>query len=265
MNCRGALQVLYMARTFTLKIGEHIHQPDKKRLYNEQLFAEVAPRYDFVTKALSLGRDAAWKRQLVNALPSSMSAPRCIDLACGTGDVTRLLAERYPDGAITGIDLTKPMLELAQQRHLPSNVSLLHADMCDTGIEPGTIDVVTGSYALRNAPDLGKVLAEVRRIMKPDGIAAFLDFSKPASRRLQIAEYLLLKYWGSFWGRVLHRNPEVYAYIAESLALFPDRQGLRATIAGLGFEVVAERRFYFGILEMLVFKFARSTSRVDLA
>ena len=61
-------------------------------------FEEVAPKYDFVTKALSLGRDAAWKRQLVRLCLKEMGTPRCVDLACGTGDVSLLLADRYPEG-----------------------------------------------------------------------------------------------------------------------------------------------------------------------
>jgi ubiquinone/menaquinone biosynthesis methyltransferase len=243
-----------LTRTFTLKFSDHANQPDRKKLYNERLFSEVAPKYDFVTKALSLGRDAAWKKHLVNALPEEAAAPRCVDLACGTGDVSLLLADRYPRGTVTGIDLTGPMLELAKQREIPDNLSFAQRDMCDTGIESGSVDIVTGSDALRNAPDLDKALAEIRRILKPGGVAAFLDFSKPSKRSLQVAEYWLLKSWGSFWGLALHRNHEVYAYIAESLASFPDRSHLRECVSNHGFAVVTSRRFYFGVLEMLVLR-----------
>jgi len=166
--------------------------------------------------------------------------------------VSRLLANRYPHGAVTGIDLTQSMLDMAKQRSMPTNVLFTQGGMCDTGIETGSVDIVTGSYALRNAPDLKKALAEVRRILKPSGVAAFLDFSKPSSQSLQFGEYWLLKCWGSFWGLVLHKNHEVYAYIAESLATFPDRTQLRACISKCGFTIISERRFYLGILEMLV-------------
>jgi len=243
-----------LTRTFALKFGDHADLPDKKKFYNEQLFEEVAPKYDFVTKALSLGRDAAWKRQLVNALPEKIATPRCVDLACGTGDVSLLLADRYPNGTVIGLDLTESMLGLAKQRQIPKNLSFTQCDMCDTGIESGSADIVTGSYALRNAPDLQKVLAETVRILKPGGVAAFLDFSKPSTPSLQVAEYWLLKAWESFWGVTLHRNHAVYAYIAESLALFPDRALLRKYVSGHGFSIVDSRRFYFGILEMFILR-----------
>lgn len=243
-----------MSRTFALKFSDYADQPDKKKFYNEQLFNEVAPKYDFVTKALSLGRDAAWKRHLVKALPKELTTPRCVDLACGTGDVSRLLASQYPQGTVIGLDLTKSMLDLAQKQSVPTNLSFMQRDMCDTGIKSDSIDIITGSYALRNAPDLGLALAEIKRILKPGGVAAFLDFSKPSFRPLQVVEYGLLKFWGSFWGLVLHENPDIYAYISESLTTFPNRIHLRESMANHGFSITASRRFYFGIMEMLVLR-----------
>ena len=87
---------------FNLKIKDYIQTPERKRDYNEQHFSEAASRYDFATRAMSLGRDLAWKRQLIALLPD-MAKPVCLDLACGTGDVTFMLAEKYPDGEITGL------------------------------------------------------------------------------------------------------------------------------------------------------------------
>ena len=85
-----------------------------KQALNQALFTEVAPRYDFITRALSLGRDASWKRRLVAGLPDRRFA-FCVDLACGTGDLTRLLAARFPDGRVCGMDLTPAMLDLARR------------------------------------------------------------------------------------------------------------------------------------------------------
>jgi ubiquinone/menaquinone biosynthesis methyltransferase len=237
---------------FTLKCKDYINDPEEKKFYNELLFSEVAPKYDFVTKALSLGRDGAWKKHLVNVLPAELAAPECVDLACGTGDVSRLLSARYPQGHVVGIDLTAPMLELARTGDIPENLSYLQRDMNQTGLASNSVDIVTGSYALRNAPDLELALEETRRILKPGGYAAFLDFSKPSTRAFQIAEYWLLKSWGSWWGYVLHRNCEIYAYISNSLATFPDRTQLRKRFSDSGFTVTHSRRFYFGIMEMFV-------------
>ena len=114
-----------------------------------------------------------------------------------------------------------------------------------------SIDILTGGYALRNAPDLDRALAEITRVVKPGGHAAFLDFSKPANARAQRRCLWLLAAWGGFWGWLLHGNPEVYRYIAASLQRYPDRDALRRTLEGLGWQVLGIRRPFGGMLEIL--------------
>lgn len=242
-----------MRRRFTLKHDEHLHEPRKKKYYNERLFTEVAPKYDLITRILSLGRDAAWKRRLIATLPVR-DAPLCVDLACGTGDLSFMLAGKYPRGTVVGLDLTEVMLQIAARRGPPPNLSFSQQDMCVTDLPSGSVDIVTGSYALRNAPELGRALEEIHRILRPGGVAAMLDFSKPPGKVLQFSEYWLLKSWGSVWGLLLHGNPAVYGYIAESLKLFPNRVRLRECVEDRGFRIVECQRFYFGMLELLVFE-----------
>ena len=236
-----------MNRRFKLKMHDYIHSPAGKRTYNERMFAEIAPHYDLVNKILSLGRDCVWKDTLVRSLPDIQS-PTCLDLACGTGDITFRLAKRYPAANVTGIDITEPMLALANSRNCHANVTFLDKDMCATGVADSSIDIVTGAYALRNAPDLQAALKEIHRVLKPGGIAAFLDFSKPPSRPLQKVENALLKTWCGFWGILLAGNYEVYAYVAESLKQFPNAEQLKLLLKDTGFEQIHSRNYYFGVL-----------------
>ena len=230
--------------------------PAAKREYNEVLFAEVARRYDLVTRALSLGRDQSWKRALLDSLPRADempagSAPACVDVACGTGDVAFALARRYPQGTVCGVDLTPEMLAIARSRNCFPNVTLQLGDMHRLPFASGRIDVVTGSYALRNAPSLTAALEEVHRVLRPGGVAAFLDFSKSPHWLWQRLTYGVLYAWGGLWGLLLHGQPAVYAYIAKSLWHFPDRVALRQELSRAGFVEISSRQFYFGTLEML--------------
>jgi ubiquinone/menaquinone biosynthesis methyltransferase len=236
---------------FVLKIGDHLEDAEKKKYYNERVFSEIAPRYDFISRVLSFGRDAAWKRTLVSLLPFHES-PVCIDLACGTGDIAFLLAGKYPRGHIVGLDITEPMLDIARNRNIHPNVSFVNQDMGSLAIVSESVDIVTGSYALRNAPHLGTVINEVGRVLKPRGVAAFLDFSKPSLNMPQKMEYWGLKIWAGLWGVLLHRNHEVYSYIAESLQRFPDRLQLRNIFRERGFSVIGSRLFFGGVTELLV-------------
>jgi len=113
---------------------------------------------------------------------------------------------------------------------------------------------VTGSYALRNAPDLRKALAEVHRVLSPGGVAAFLDFSNPDRSSLRLLQYLLLRSWCGLWGLLLHGTPEIHGYVAESLRAFPGRNRLREIFREQGFGVSASRRFFLGITGLLVLR-----------
>ena len=234
----------------TPSIRASIQTPDSKRDYNEGLFTRVATEYDMATRAMSLGRDRIWKRRLVGMLPD-IAAPKCVDLACGTGDVTFELASRFPRGQIVGIDLTPAMIEVARTRCVQSHIAFRAEDMCHTTVTDGWADIVTGSYALRNAPVLNDAFLEIRRMLKPGGSAAFLDFSKSPARWRQSLQLPLLKTWGGFWGIVLHGGPE-HAYIAESLRQFPDRVALRDKITQHGFRLDATRKCFGGMLEIVV-------------
>jgi demethylmenaquinone methyltransferase/2-methoxy-6-polyprenyl-1,4-benzoquinol methylase len=123
-----------------------------------------------------------------------------------------------------------------------------------TGLADASVDIVTGGYALRNAPDLPKTLAEIHRVLKPGGYASFLDFSKPRNPFFQSLELFLLKMWGSFWGLLMHRSAEVYAYIAASLAHYPDRVALRELLRDFGFHQINGRKFFFGVVEVVMFR-----------
>lgn len=249
-----------MSRRFTLKIGDHLNSADKKRFYNKQLFAEVAPRYDFITRVLSFWRDASWKRDLIAALPLD-EKPFCLDLACGTGDLALLLARKYPQGRIVGLDITEPMLALARARSTYPNVQFVNQDMGFLSFDSKSADIISGGYALRNAPDLGTTVDEIHRVLKPGGIGTFLDFSKPIGRFSQHLQYWILKVWSGVWGILLHRNHEVYGYIAESLRRFPDRDALKRMFQDKGFTIIASQLYFLGITELLV---VRKSEREEL-
>jgi len=240
--------------TFNLKLKDYdLSDPQKKKYYNEQLFSEVAPRYDSVTKFLSFGRDKFWKKRLVRDLPSN-NIMNCLDIASGTGDITFALAEKYPEAKVLGIDLNKTMITRSSMLNTTDNVRLKISDMCDLTEEDNTFDIVTGGYALRNAPDLLIALNEIKRVMKPGATASFLDFSKSNIKFIQIIQIFLLRVWGNIWGLIMHKNPEIYGYIAESLKKYPDRKRMNQLLRELGFINIKSKKIFFGFLELLIFE-----------
>lgn len=234
-----------------MRVGRALDDPDAKRALNERLFTTIAREYPWMTKVLSLGRDAAWKRRLVQELPD-MSRPVCVDLACGTGDITRLLAGRFRDGTVTGQDLTGAMLDEARRRTPQPNARYEQRDMTATGLRSGSVDIVTAGYTLRNAPALDDALSEVARILRPGGHAAFLDFVRWPGRLTGWAELLVLRLWGSFWGLLLHRNPAIYGYIAASLRRFPTPPELRERLRAHGLTPVSTIPCFLGFTAIII-------------
>lgn len=225
-------------------------QPDKKRTYNKVLFSEVSRRYFFATRILSLFRDNAWKRFTVKRLPVTINGT-VLDIATGTGDIATLAAQRWPGCPIIGCDLSLDMMS-----YIPKlagrKILLCSQDMTTLGIRSSSISVITAGYALRNAPDLHCTIAECFRALKPGGSAAFLDFSRSPNTILFWFQYRVLRFWGGLWGLILHGNPAVYAYLAESLRLFPDRNTLNFMLIQAGFDNVTSYRRMFGLIEIII-------------
>ncbi len=231
-----------------------LSNPDRKRSYNRNLFSVVAPKYDVVTRVLSFGNDGLWKRRLVGMLPKQITG-QVVDIACGTGDIAEAIARQHPKARVLATDLNPDMILRAKRRlsGFGERVQALEADMTRLPLEKGSVDVLTGGYALRNAPDLQDALREVARVLKPGATAAFLDFSRVPNAVGFAWRYRLLRFWGHVWGRILHGDPEVYAYIARSLKSFPPRDRFHAMATSEGLRLKRSRLFFFGIMELSVF------------
>jgi demethylmenaquinone methyltransferase/2-methoxy-6-polyprenyl-1,4-benzoquinol methylase len=237
---------------FSRRSREALVSAEQKRDFNLEHFAVAAARYDQATIAMSLGRDRAWKRLLVASLPV-MPHPVCLDLACGTGDVSKQLACRYPDGRIIGLDLTAAMLVLARQHETRAHLHYLQGDMHDLPVAGSSCDFVTGSYALRNAPDLARAIAEIARVLRPGGHAVFLDFAKATTPFGQRCQYRLLRSWCGMWGRLLSGSWEVHGYIADSLRGFPAAGELDGLMKSHGLTLLNRQRLFGGMMQLLHF------------
>jgi demethylmenaquinone methyltransferase/2-methoxy-6-polyprenyl-1,4-benzoquinol methylase len=212
------------------KLARAFDSPDAKRAYNRAIFTTIAPRYDLITRLLSYGQDARWKRR-VAAIVGAQPASSALDLACGTGDVAVALA----DGSrrVVGLDLTPAMLDLARRRS--DRVDWVAGDMTKLPFAPATFDVVTTSYGLRNVPVLDAAASEIARVLRPGGMLVSLDFNRPAPRLMRAVYLGYLTVVGSALGLVLHGDPDTYRYIAHSIRRYPGAEGVAAVLRSAGF------------------------------
>jgi len=215
---------------------EHITSPAKKQFYVNQMFATIAPRYDLVTTLLSYGQDRRWKRKLVD-LADIQPQHQVLDLACGTGDITFLLASRLDSrGKVIGVDITPGMVEVARCKGLHEpRVHFEIGDICQLDYPDASFDRITVGYGVRNVPDIPQLMNEVFRLLRPSGHFLSLDFGKPEGRLYRRVYLGYLSATGSALGLLLHRDPDVYRYIAESIKHYPGQNGVMNMMGAAGF------------------------------
>lgn len=211
-----------------------ISTAEGKRRYVRRLFATIADRYDFITGFLSYGQDRRWKRRLID-LAVVAPSDRVLDLACGTGDLVFAAAESAR--ASTGLDITHRMLQLARRREAAGGrpVAFVAGDMLALPFRASSFDVVTTGYGLRNVPDLGVALDEIRRVLTPGGRFLSLDFNRPTRRVVRTMYLGYLTVVGALLGMVLHGDPNTYRYIPESIRLYPGAIGVGRLMEQAGF------------------------------
>lgn len=223
------------------------------------LFEAVAPHYDLLNDLLSLGLHRLWKRQAVHWL-RPRPGQRLLDLCCGTGDLALLLAARVrPRGEVLGLDAAAAPLAVARRRGealpwLP--LRWQQGDALATGLADGSRDGAVMAYGLRNLADPAAGLRELRRVLRPGGRAAVLDFRHidPAAGGLEALrerfQRLYLRHLVVPTARVAGLEAE-YAYLEKSLERFPHGQQLVDLARRAGFSRVAHRPLAAGLMGLL--------------
>lgn len=225
----------------------------------EQLFDQIAPRYDQLNDVLSLGLHRLWKRQAVAWL-RPRPGQRLLDLCCGTGDLALVLAAKVrPGGAVLGLDAASAPLALAARRAarqpwLP--VRWQQADALATGLAAASADGAVMAYGLRNLADPAAGLAELRRLLRPGGRAAVLDFNRldAAGGGVQQAAAAFQRLY--LRGLVVPVASaaglrEHYAYLEASLARFPTGSEQERLARAAGFRAAHHRPLAGGLMGLL--------------
>ena len=228
-----------------LDIERHLSDPELRQAFVTPMFDLIAPRYDEFTRVFSFGMDRRWKSDLIAMASAAISRDgRVADAATGTGDLAYALADKRPDLAITGIDVSGEMLALARTRGAgrTSRVTMSQGDLSALPFATASLDGVTAGYALRNTPDWRASIVELARVIRPGGQLLTLDFYLPTSRPWRALFLAWLSAAGRAVGWWWHREPVAYGYIARSIAHFTTATDFASALEASGFRVVAAQR-----------------------
>jgi len=218
-----------------------------------QMFNAIAGSYDRANDVLSFGTHRWWKRWLVRSLGLQPGA-RALDVATGTGDIARLLAEAVaPAGRVVGVDFSATMIERARARFGASHPAITFetGDAMNLRFEDETFDAATISFGIRNVDDPVAGLREMRRVVRSGGAVGVLETGQPRG------------VWGGiyriysdnvipFIGGLVSGNRAAYRYLDRTAARFPCGERFRAMMLEAGFENVVVRPLFGGIAYLYV-------------
>jgi demethylmenaquinone methyltransferase/2-methoxy-6-polyprenyl-1,4-benzoquinol methylase len=222
---------------------------EDKTLVVRSMFDSIAPRYELVNRLMTFGLDAGWRRRAVDSLGLPAGSV-VLDLACGTGDLSRTAAARglTPIGA----DLSFGMLAASH-----GTGPLIQADASALPLVAGSIDGIVCGYALRNFTDLGACLREMGRVLRPGGRISLLEVGAPESKLVRFGYRIWFERAVPVIGGLLS-DRAAYRYLPASTAYLPSADALRSSLIAAGFSGVNHHHLSGGLSQLVT-----ATRRVD--
>jgi demethylmenaquinone methyltransferase/2-methoxy-6-polyprenyl-1,4-benzoquinol methylase len=251
--------------------------PDKSAARIQEMFGQIAGRYDFLNRLLSLGIDRSWRRKTVKLVPPLGDAP-ILDVCTGTADLALAYWKASKGSAVVvATDFCQPMLAIAQEKcrragaiprsHAPRppgeptqsvrtrevGITLLEADTLRLPFPDNTFQIVSVAFGLRNVADTDAGLREMARVCRSGGRVAILEFSTPTAWPFGAIYAWYFRHVLPRIGQALARNPQAaYNYLPQSVGGFPQGEALVDHMRAAGLGEVKYRPFTLGVATLYV-------------
>jgi demethylmenaquinone methyltransferase / 2-methoxy-6-polyprenyl-1,4-benzoquinol methylase len=229
---------------------EGIHSEQDASRWVRAMFGRVAHRYDLANHLLSANVDRYWRSHTVARVEKILRRPdaRVLDLACGTGDLLIAL-EQKAGRALLGSDFCHPMLTGARRKLQRGqlNSKLIESDALALPFSDESLDLVTIAFGYRNLANYHEGLLEMRRVLRPGGALAILEFTQPPNAAFAAVYNWYSRHVLPMIGGMISGAPEAYRYLPESVRKFPEAPQLAEMFRKSGFASVEWEYLTFGI------------------
>lgn len=216
------------------------------------MFDNIAGKYDFLNRVLSLRIDVAWRNKAVKML-KTYKPQHILDVACGTGDFS-IAALKTGAAKVTGVDISEKMLEAGRKKmqaaKLSDRIELVTGDSEHLQFPDHTFDAATVAFGVRNFEDLDKGLREMNRVLKPGAPIVVLEFSKPRAFPVKQLYHFYFSTILPLIGRLISGDARAYTYLFESVSVFPEGDDFLKHMHNAGFKNCKAKRLTFGICSM---------------
>jgi demethylmenaquinone methyltransferase / 2-methoxy-6-polyprenyl-1,4-benzoquinol methylase len=216
------------------------------------MFDRLSGRYDLMNRVLSGGVDARWRKAAVAALGTLPEGP-LLDLCAGTLDLSALFERSFEGRDVVAADFSADMLERGRARGITQRTRTVVADAMKLPFEAQSFAGAAVAFGLRNVARPPEALAELRRVLKPGGRLAVLEFFKPAGAGAKLFFAAYGRAVIPTVGRLLAGDADAYRYLVESTKGFYERPEFERELGRAGFLCVRGRELFpLGIASLVV-------------
>ena len=202
-----------------------------------QMFDNISGSYDGLNRVISLGIDVKWRKKVVE-LVAQKNPENILDIATGTGDLAILMTQTSAK-KIVGLDLSVGMLDVGKQKIIDKNladkIEMVVGDSENIPYTDNYFDAITVSFGIRNFETLEKGLAEIYRVLKPNGIFVILETSVPTKFPFKQGYAFYTKLILPLIGKIFSKDNNAYGYLSESAANFPFGEALNNILQKISF------------------------------
>lgn len=222
----------------------NLAHPDRKTI--QSLFNAIPARYDFLNSFFSLGLDSYWRKKMVQTANMAHKQNRLLDLGVGTGKSLAQFLKAQSFGYSVGCDFSENMLLKSRER-LGNLADFLVCDFHNLPFDSSSFDLITGSFVLRSVQNMDEFLSEVKRVLRPDGKAIFLELTRPKNKLVYHLAYRpYLNFYIPTVGKVFSRHDHAYEFLSQSIQSFIDPAHLKTNFESAGFTEVSYQSLSFG-------------------
>ncbi len=202
-----------------------------------QMFDTISGNYDGLNRVISFGIDVKWRKKVLKII--AQTNPKTIlDIATGTGDLAILMTQTGAE-KITGLDISSGMLEVGRkkikERSLENKIEMVLGDSENIPYPDNSFDAITVAFGVRNFETLEKGLAEILRVLKPNGVFVILETSVPTRFPFKQGYKVYTKYILPLIGKIFSKDQSAYQYLSDSASIFPFGEALNNILRKIGF------------------------------
>lgn len=224
-------------------------EADGKTKQVEAMFDSIAPAYDFMNRAMTLGIDKWW-RQVARKKVAKVAPKQLLDVATGTGDFAIQL-HRHLHCTVKGIDLSAGMLEVASKKvaaaQLQEHITFEQGDCLNLPFPDASFDAVTVAFGVRNFEHIDRGYQEMLRVLKPGGMLCVLELSTPQNRFIRFFYDLYAMHIIPFVGSLKSGDKSAYRYLPESIAAVPQGEQMLQIMREAGFSQCRAHSLTLGV------------------